>query len=111
MLNDILTASGLLYAEARYPDPPEDETYAVYFDNVTKTGPDPIPGIGLPCILTHDCMVELYEPIQDPTAEADLEAQLDARGLEYTKQARYWLQNVQRYQVIYEFTYTEKRRT
>jgi hypothetical protein len=68
-------------------------------------------GVPAPYIVTHDVMVELYEPVTDPDSEARLEAQLNARGLQWTKQDRYWLQNVQRYQVIYEFNYNEKRRT
>lgn len=109
MTETILAASGLPYKRARFPHPPA-ETYAVYFDDLTTDGPDPVAG-GMPQIVRHDVMVELYEPTQDPDAEAKLEAQLRAGGIQWTKQAAYWLQNVQRYQVIYEFNYTEKRRT
>lgn len=109
MVKEILTASGIPYKEARYLHPPA-ETYAVYFDNLTTDGPDPV-AADMPQIVHHDVMVELYEPKQDPDAEAKLEVQLRDRGIQWTKQARYWLQNVQRYQVIYEFNYTEKRRT
>lgn len=109
MTDAILTASGIPHRRARYPHPPA-ETYAVYFDDQTTDGPDPV-GAGMPQIVNHAVMVELYEPTLDPDAEAQLEAQLNARGIPWTKQAAYWLQNVQRYQVIYEFEYTEKRRT
>ena len=109
MTEKILTASGIPFRESRYPQPPPG-TYAVYFDNQTTDGPDPV-GVPTPYIVTHDVMVELYEPTLDPDAEAKLEAQLKARGIQWTKQAAYWLKNVQRYQVIYEFNYTEKRRT
>lgn len=104
MVNEILTASGLPYKESRFPSPPA-ETYAVYLDGVTADGPD-----GMNLIFTHDIMVEVYEPKPDPEAEAAMEAAINAAGLHYTKQSRYWLQDVQRYQVIYEFTYIEKRR-
>lgn len=112
MVNKILDASGLSYKEARYPDPPT-ETHAIYFDSVTKAGPDPVARTGtngVPCVFTHDIMVELYATVIDRTAESALEAALDAEGLEYTKQGWYWLSNIQRYQNIYEFSYTEKRR-
>lgn len=112
MVNKILTASGLPYKEARFPDPPR-ETHAIYFDGVTREKPDPVPRTGtegVPCILTHDIMVELYAPVIDPAAASALEAAIDAEGLEYTSQGWYWLSNIQRYQNIYEFTYTEKRR-
>ena len=104
MVNNILTASGLPYKETRFPSPPK-ETYAVYLDGVTADGPD-----GMNLIFTHDIMVEVYEPTPDPEAEASLEAVITAAGLHYTKQPRYWLESVRRYQVIYEFTYIEKRR-
>lgn len=102
MVNDILTAAGLNHKETRFVRLPEG-THAVWFDDVTTDGPD-----GHNRIYTHDVTVELYEPKPDPTAEAALEAELDARGLPWTKQARYWLDDVQRYQVVYEFTYILK---
>ena len=104
MVEKILNAAGLPYRQARYADPPSS-TYAIYFDEVTADGPDCIN-----CIFTHDVMVELYEPRQDDDAEAAIEAALNAQGLPWTKQARYWLDSVRRYQVVYEFTYYEKRR-
>lgn len=109
MVNKIMDASGLPYKVARFPDPPA-ETHAIILDNVTKEGPDPVARSGMPCILTHGIMVELYAPVIDHDAEERLEAAIDAEGLEYTKQGWYWLSNIQRYQNIYEFTYTEKRR-
>ena len=105
MIHTILKASGVPYRESRYPHPPA-KTYAVYFDDQDVSGPDPFPGV--PKVVTHNVTVELYEPEQDPAAEAAIEAQLNALGLDWTKQARYWLQNAQRYQVIYEFTYITK---
>ena len=108
MTETILTVSGIPCKRARFPHPPA-ETYAVYFDDLTIDGPDPV-AADMPRIVRHDVMVELYEPTLDPDAEAKLEAQLIAEGIHWTKQAAYWLQNVQRYQVIYEFNYTEKRR-
>lgn len=104
MIQDILTAAGLPFKQARYADPPNG-TYIVYFDEVTADGPD-----GLNRILTHDITVEVYEPRQDAAAEAAIEAAIDAHGLHWAKQSRYWLKSINRYQVIYEFSYTEKRR-
>lgn len=104
MVTTILTASGIDFRQTRFPKPPKG-TYAVYMDDVTAGGAD-----GYNCIFTHDITVELYEAAPDPDAEKALEAELDAAGLEWTKQSRYWLQTEQRYQVIYEFTYRTKRR-
>ena len=110
MINTILTASGIPYRQGRFYNPPA-ETYAVIFDDQEVSGPDLIEiEFGAPLIVRHDCTVELYEPTPDPEAEAAFEAELLSRSITWTKQARYWLQNVQRYQVIYEFSYTEKRR-
>lgn len=105
MIKKILQAAKIPAKESRYPDPPAG-TYAIFFDDVETDGPD-----GLNWILYHNATVELYEPKKDSAAEARIEAQLDAQGLSYTKQARYWLKDIQRYQVIYEFTIIEKRRT
>lgn len=105
MIDNLLSAAGIPGKRARFADPPKG-TYAVYFDDVTADGPD-----GLNRIFTHDCTVELYEARQDDKAEAAFEAELNAQGLPWTKQDRYWLDSVRRYQVIYEFNYIEKRRT
>lgn len=105
MIKNILTAAGVQFNRTRFLPPIPKDTYAVYFDDVETDGPD-----GINAILRHDVTVELYEPKPDDAAEAAIEAQLDAAGLAWAKQDRYWLQDVQRYQVIYEFTHIEKRR-
>lgn len=101
MLNDILTAAAIPAREARFPNPPD--THAVYFDSVTTDGPD-----GINRIFTHDCIVEIYAPTTDSDVKARLEAELDARGIEYTTQGWHWIDSLRRYQEIYEFTYIKK---
>ncbi len=103
MLNDIMIASGIPYRRTRFTKPPAG-TYAVTMDDVTTDGPD-----GMNLIFTHDCTVEVYEPRPDDAAEESMEDALDGAGVPWTKQDRYWLQDEQRYQVIYQFTYIEKR--
>ena len=105
MIKTILQAAGVPGWEGWTPSPPL-ESYALYFDDVTTDGPD-----GLPWIKRHDVTVELYEPTPDDALEAACEAAMASQGLQWTKQARYWLKDVQRYQVIYEFSYTEKVRS
>lgn len=110
MIEEILTAAGVQYRRARFPKPPA-ETYAVYFDDIDRDGADrvtPSTGGRLPGVYHHAVSIEVYEPAPDDAAEAAVEAELDARGLPWSKEDRYWLQDVQRYQVLYEFTYTSK---
>ena len=103
MTNEILTASGVPYRETQFLHDPPKKTYAVYMDDVEVGGSD-----YENLVQTHNITVELYEPKADPNAEAAIEAQLNANGLHYSKQARYWIPEAQRFQVIYEFTYITK---
>lgn len=107
MIKTILTAAGLPYREARFPQPPAG-TYIVYMDDEETDGPD-----GLPLLYMHSITLEVYAPTPGDAdaAEKAIEDAITAAGLQWRKQARYWLQTEQRYQVIYEFEYTEKRRT
>lgn len=110
MVNEILKASGLEYAQGHFIRTPGG-TYAVYFDDMTVSAADRVasaPRAGLPRILTHNVTVELYEPKPDDASAAALEAELDARGLSWTKQDRFWIKEAQHYQTVYEFTYTDK---
>ena len=104
MLNDILKAASIPSQAARFPDPPA--VHAVYFDSVDADGPDE----GSRRIFSHDCTVELYAPTikKGDTALQKLTAELDARGLSYTTQGWYWLDTIQRYQEVIDFTYIEK---
>lgn len=104
VIDDILTAAGVQYRRARFPRPPAG-TYAVYLDDISSDGADDVV-----CLYTHEATVELYEPAPDDAAELAIEAQLISRGIPWTKQDRYWLQDEQMYQVAYDFTYYEKRR-
>lgn len=108
MIARLLTAAGVLHRQGRFLKPPED-TYAVFFDDVEVDAADRVAGVRPPRIYHHDVLVELYEPKPDPEAEAAIEAALDAEGLAWTKEDREWLQDVQRYQVLYEFSYTSKQ--
>jgi hypothetical protein len=104
MVNKILDTAGIKYRKTRFLKP-WPERYVVYMDDVSTDGPD-----GLNLIYTHDITVELYTPGPDPEAEAALEAAMDAEEVRWRKQDSVWLQEVQRYQTVYEFTYYTKRR-
>jgi hypothetical protein len=104
MVKEIIKAAGVNIRKSRHTKPPQG-TYGVYTDDVEAGGAD-----GVNCIRRHDITLELYEAAPDDEREEAVEAELDKRGIPWTKQDRYWLQDEQRYQVIYEFTYYEKRR-
>ena len=105
MVDKILKQAGVKYRQSRYTATPLPSTYAVYFDDREAGGAD-----GINCLIAHNITIEVYESKPDDATEAAIEAALDAFGLEWTSQARYWIREEQRYQVIYEFTYIEKRR-
>lgn len=106
MIDTIMQAAGIVYRRARFPAPPST-AYAVYTDDVTTDGPD-----GINAIYTHDYTVELYanDPEEADTAETSMEQALNAAGVAWSKQDRYWLQTEQLYQTVYEFQHIEKRR-
>lgn len=106
MTREILAAAGIKERGSRFLKPPAG-TYAVWFDDVTAQAPDLAPA----CVFTHDVRIELYEPKKDDAAVAALEAELTAHGLEWVKHDRLWITAEQIYQTIYEYSYTEKRRT
>lgn len=106
MVNNILNAAGIRQRGSRFTKPPGN-VYAVWFDDLDTDGPDGMP----PCIFIHSVSIELYEQKPDNAAVAALEAELTAAGLKWTKEDRFWIASEQVYQTVYEFTYTEKRRT
>jgi hypothetical protein len=110
MVKEILTAAGVKHRKARFTEPPA-ETYAIYFDDIEVDAADPVTPLteeGLPRVQHHDVTVEVYEPHPDDDTEQAIEAALNARGISWTKEDREWLQDVQRYQVLYTFNYITK---
>lgn len=107
MVNEILTGAGFIkdktYKETRFLTPPREETYAVYLDSVTGRGADDVNTIE-----DHSVSIELYEYYPDNDSEVRLENEFNKRGVEYTKEARYWLETEQLYQTVYDFNYTKK---
>ena len=107
MVNAILSGAGFVlnetYKETRFLKPPK-VTYAIYGDYQERRGAD-----NINLLTDHDITIELYEYTPDPDAESRIEAQFDKLGIEFDKQPRYWIQEEQLYQVIYEFSYIEKK--
>lgn len=106
MVDKILSGAGFVlnktYKETRFLKPPST-TYAIYNDSYDRRGAD-----DLNLLTEHDVTIELYEYSPDPEAEKRIEDQCDALDVEYTRQDRYWIQEEQLYQVIYEFSYIKK---
>ena len=106
MVKRVLTGAGFeenkTFKELRFLKPPRS-TYAVYMDSFTRRGAD-----GLNLIKDHNYTIELYSYEPDPEAESRIEASLDAMGLEYDKDERYWISSEELYQVVYSFNFIEK---
>ena len=104
MVVDILKSVEIPFRRTRFLNPPSG-TYAVYMDDIETMGGDHIVGI-----YHHQITIELYESGIDELSEEKLQTALAELGIQFEKQDRFWLQDTQRYQVIYEFDYYEKRR-
>lgn len=104
MVTEILRKSGIQFRKTRFLKPPFG-TYAVYMDSIETSGGD-----YLVAIYHHQITIELYEEGFDDAAEEKIESAIADKGIQWEKQDRFWLQGEQRYQVIYEFDYYEKRR-
>ena len=107
MIKNILTAAGVEHKQGRFLRMPEG-THAVYFDDLEVETADPVASVKMPRIYHHTVTVEVYEPAPDDVTERAIEAELDARGLSWSKQDRFWIKDAQRYQTVYEFAYTSK---
>lgn len=101
---DLLNAAGIKNRQTRFPSPPAS-TYAVWMDDIDHDDSPDMKNL----LANHDVTIEMYEPQPDPQAEAKLEALMDDRAIRWAKQDRYWLQEEQRYQVVYSYSYLEKK--
>lgn len=106
MVKEILTRAGFVegktFKETRFLKPPVG-TYAIYLDSYNRRGSD-----DLNFIKEHSYTIELYSSTPDKSKELAIEEALDAYGIDYSKQDRYWIQEEQLYQVVYDFDYIEK---
>lgn len=102
MLLDILKATGIPFKESRFNKAPST-TYAVYTDSITRRGAD-----NKNLLSDHRVYIELYSKVIDKDSEKKLESELDARSITFDKSERVWFEDEQKYQLIYNFEYTEK---
>lgn len=103
MVEKILNAAGITFAEGSFRQPPKT-TYAVYLDDIEVRGAD-----NINLLEEHNATIELYEYSKDIEAEHHIEQAFNDFGIPYERQSRTWLQEEQLYQVIYEFEYTTKK--
>ena len=94
----------ITYRETRFLKPPKS-TYAVFNDTKTVRGADLANNI-----IEHAVSIEVYEYAPDPEAEGMIEAVFDEYAVSYTKNERYWIDDQQLYQIIYEYSWIEKKR-
>ena len=106
LIDEILQGAGFVlnktYRETRIVTPPKT-SYVVFSQSFERRGAD-----SKNLIKEFDVTFELYSQKPDPESEEKIEAQLDQRVIEFTKQERYFIQSEQLYQTIYEFSYIEK---
>lgn len=105
MVKDIIKLIGVPAKRNRFAKPPAG-TYIVWTDYVETDGADGMP----PSIFKHDVSFEMYSPKPDEATEMAIESALSVYGLQWVKQDRYWLDDEQTYQTVYDFSYIEKRR-
>lgn len=108
MIKSILTKAGFIenetFKETRFLIPPKEKTYCVYMDSWSGRGSD-----DYNYIREHSYSIEVYQYYPDEESEEKIERILDNLGLEYQKHERYWIEQEQLYQTIYDFDYLEKK--
>ena len=106
MVKRVLTGTGFVegktFKETRFLKPPKS-TYAIYLDSFKRRGSD-----DKNLVTEHYYTIELYSYTPDPEAETKIENTLDSLGIEYEKDDRYWIQEEQLYQVVYNFDFIGK---
>mgnify|MGYP001161908255 FL=1 len=106
LIDDILQRAGFeknkTYCETLFRHPPR-VNYAVYNDSWERRGSD-----DKNLIKEHDVTIEFYQYKPDSEKEEKIEQTFDDMSIPFTKQERYWIQDEQLFQTIYEFSYIEK---
>lgn len=102
MIHNILKNTGIPYKETRFNKAPST-TYLIFTDSVVRQGAD-----NRNLLYYHHVFIELYSSSIDFESEKKLENQLDTYAIQYNKSERVWLDNEQKYQIIYDFNYLEK---
>ena len=100
---DLLDKTGLPYAACAFNNPP-DETYAVYYEEITRRGADL-----LNCITEHEVTIEVYAyDFHDEDAVRAVADVLDSRSLEYKRYETTYINSEHLFQTRFEFSFTSK---
>ena len=91
------------YKETKFKNPPKED-YCVWNDSKSVYGAD-----RKNLIEEHNISIELYEYSPNDSLEEQIEARFDSLGIPYDKQERYWLDDEKLYQIVYEFSYLQKK--
>lgn len=100
---DLMEKIGLPYAACAFNNPPS-ETYAVYYEEITRRGADL-----LNCITEHDVTLEVYSyDFHDEDAVRAVADVLDYHALEYKRYETTYINSEHLFQTRFEFSFTDK---
>lgn len=100
---DLLEETGMPYAACAFNNPPS-ETYAVYYEEITRRGADM-----LNCITEHEVTIEVYSyDFYDEDAARAVADALDRRALEYKRYETTYINSEHLFQTRFEFSFTSK---
>lgn len=102
MVSEILKGLEIPYKEVRFNKTP-NTSYAVFTDSKKVYGADK-----RLFLIKHHVFIELYSYSIDFENEGKLEKKFAEFSIDYDKSERVWLDDEQRYQVIYDFEYVER---
>ena len=100
---DLLEKTGLPYAACAFNNPPK-ETYAVYYEEITRRGADL-----LNCITEHEVTIEVYAyDFHDERAVRMVADVLDGHALEYKRYETTYINSEHLFQTRFELSFTNK---
>lgn len=106
LINEIAEALTLPCRQTRFVQPPKDQPFCVWGEQVACMGDDERPY----ALKRHESVLVLYEHQEDGENAPTVEAVLDAFRVAWTKAARDWFDDEQLYVTIYTFDYFERTR-
>lgn len=104
MVDEMLEEIGIAHKEIKFNKPPK-ETYAVWMEDIEAYGADDVN-----LYWKHFPTIELYaySESESISSERKIEQYFNERGVAFKKQARFFIQEEQLYQTVYDFEYLSK---